>query len=433
MDIFEIFRKKTIKIQTDENLTMNYYAVDKVTEVFPKAGDELLYIKKNLDQNDLGFLESFSCNGTITVKSENPRDIFCSDIQKIVDKKYDFGILDNIGLNYLHTNDTLFIFSDEIEKPSVPNVVKLYPVKRNDLEEYYTVPINPEINSLTDGENKSDEADPVDDQEEKKNIENDPDDIVAEVGNINDGKKQELQRLLTALKDIFDHDYIRVKVDFKGAAIERKTISLTDFYEKNGISPGRLRGSWTIFEKAKVKNIFESGIVTRAMNAVYDKFTVNIDGYGRIIKTEDKDKFQKIVKEIENDYKTYLRGGSIKKIGDQIVNKQFKPKETVETSINELKKYLLSIRPNNEDEEVYYWKVDWFIDGQVDKCMNFENDVYARSILSTFHNEQWKSKEFLSRIKECIDKNKKEKFFGDSFIELMERTEKYLQKLKDSK
>ena len=433
MGIFEIFRKQTIKIQPDKNLTMNYYAVDKVTEVFPKTGDELLYIKKKLDQNDVEFLESFSCNGTITVKSENPNDIFCSDIQNIINEKYNFGILDNISLNYLHTNDTLFVFSDEIEKPSVPNVVKVYPVKRNDLEEYYSVPINTEIKSITPDENKSGEDEPADDSKKKKDIKNDPDDIVAEIGNTNDGKKQELQLLLTALKDIFDHDYIRVKVDFKGAAIERKTISLTDFYEKNGISPGRLRGSWTIFEKAKVKNIFESGIVTRAMNAVYDKFTVNIDGYGRIIKTEDKDKFQKIVKEIENDYKTYLRGGSIKKIGDQIVNKQFKPKETVETSINELKKYLLSIRPNNEDEEVYYWKVDWFIDGQVDKCMNFENDVYARSILSTFHNEQWKSKEFLSRIKECIDKNKKEKFFGDSFIELMERTEKYLQKPKDSK
>ena len=250
MDIFEIFRKKTIKIQPDENLTMNYYAVDKVTDVFPKTGDELLYIKKKLDQNDEDFLESFSCNGTITVKSEKPDSIFCSDIQKIFDEKYDFSILDNIGLNYLHTNDTLFIFSEEIEKPSVPNVVKFYPVKRNDLEEYYSIPINTEIKSITPDDNKSGEDEPADDSKKKKDIKNDPDDIVAEIGNTYDGKKQELQLLLKALKDIFDHDYIRVKVEIKGAAIDRKTISLTDFYEKNGISPGRLKGSWTIFEKA---------------------------------------------------------------------------------------------------------------------------------------------------------------------------------------
>lgn len=431
MGIFEIFRKKTIKIQPDKNLTMNYYAVDKVTEVFPKTGDELLYIKKKLDQNDVEFLESFSCNGPITVKSENPNDIFCSDIQNIINEKYDFGILDNISLNYLHTNDTLFVFSDEIEKPSVPNVVKVYPVKRNDLEEYYSVPINTEIKSVTPDENKSGEDEPADDSKKKKDIKNDPDDIVAEIGNTNDGKKQELQLLLKALNDMFDSKYVIVSVEIKGAAIDRKTISLTEFYEKNRISPGRLKGSWTIFEKASAKKSFESGIVNRAMNAVYDEFAINIDGYGRIIKTDDSDKFKIKVKGIETDYKTYLRGDKVEKIGDQIVFKQFDSNKVLNNSLEELKKYLISIRPKNEEESSYNGVVEWFIEKQKRKYANFEKDVQVRTILSTFHNEQWKSKYFLSKIKNCIEKNREKGFFDEGFINLIERTENYLQKPKN--
>lgn len=306
------------------------------------------------------------------------------------------AFLDSIDLNYLHFGVMLIVFGDPSQSASAPNAVLMHPIRRKDAEEIVKlVSKAPERqNSFVE---KSEDSQPS----SKSEL----------------GARSEIQLVRTAIAEAFSNTYTVVDARFSGTSFENKTISLTEFYDKNGIEKGRLRGSWTLFDKQEINKVLDDGIARKAVDAINKEMSLSIPGYGRIVRIEDLGRYREGLESIERDYRQYLNGNT-QQVGSIHAKNGFTPNEAIENSLSELKRYLLTICPN-PDWDGYGKHVECFIDDTRGKLIHFSDKVKLRITESSFKESQWEKTDFVESIWKAFDTN--HDFFSDKFICLLDR------------
>ncbi len=420
MDLFEIFRKKEIKIEPGKNISVEYLFSEHIWDVFPKKGDALLFIKKELCSEDVRYIMGF--DGPITVKAEEPKDLDVLDLIDRITSVSQYEEISNICLNYAHVNDTLYIFSEASQIPSVPNIVKLYPMKRTDIETLYKNPVM--IKEMTidepdkEGQQTEQDTNEKDSQSQTTYISND--NIVNEMTEKNSENVKELKLILLKLKQLFDEKYTVISIEVKGGAVERKTISLTEFYSDNGISSGRLKGSWNLFSKEDIEKNIEPRILGRAMDELNKEYVLTIGGYGKIIEKTKIDEYLKMINDIVKDYVSYLSKGNISKIGKIDIKIKFNPQEMLKSSLKELEEYLLKIRVKDEGKQEYEDNIKNFTSYYLRNGLDFAKDIRVNTRELTFTENQWQNRDFLEKLLKSVVNDKKA-FFNSEFKDILFR------------
>lgn len=419
MDLFSIFHKKEIQLQAGKDLKVEYLNCKEIREILPVCGEDLLLIKKNIDMDDVEYINSFT--GDITIRTEMSNSLESFDAIKKIGPGCDYMVTENICLNYIHTNETLFVFSDE-GISSVPNVLKIYPMKREDVSFLYSeiesipdsISTNPD-NSVIDNSDNSDLQEKAESKSPKE-----------EDDNKRQKPKEEIEKnlILDKIQNLFNQNYVDISVKIEGSAVERKTISLNEFYKKHNISSGRLKGSWVIFDKHEASKYIEQGITKKAMKPIEDKYSLVIENYGKIIKKNTLDEFMKQVDSIINDYKEYLKGKNEKKIGDVTIHTKFNCSDPLDKTCEDLRNYLMNICPYEgaAGEKMYGCTVDEFIDEVKEKYCDFSSDVKSITKYVNYPLEQWENEDFIRKFIKCVRGDKKG-FFQPELIELIDRYE----------
>jgi|GEM_PF-2443572 len=431
MGLFEILRQKQVRITPEAQVTVEYIKANRLSDVLNSLDGDVLFIKHSISQNDANWLKSY--RGNCMVFTTHPDTMATFNVSNELMKKLTVNYLKSIGLNYIHCRDVLYVFADSIDvEPAleIPNMLRIYPVRRNDIGTQIsvdigaldaTIGIGDKSNEQNDSQNSelSDQSNPI------NNIDNNP-----------PAEKQfptEIDWVRMELKKLFDERYTVVKVELKGVLIERKTISLSAFYNKHNIAKGRLKGSWNLFEKKELKNILDEGIARKAMDMVNQKFTINIDGYGRIVCLEKKDEFLKAMNQIKADYISYRRGkNGCKKIGEIEIKTEFKPEEAIRASCSELQNYLIGVCPvKGPEAERYMNEVKYFADASKWISVVFASKVELTSILTTYTDDQWQDDSFVKKVWRTCKSNRE--YFEYDFAELLHRYIRLLDESEKSK
>lgn len=320
----------------------------------------------------------------------------------------------SICLDYLHFGETLFAFgrfpADGI-KATVPNVVCISPVHRQDVE--MQLSINLDAISAALGLDATMEQTPPEQEvaeaaapEEESNSKVFP-------------SKNDLVR--AAVKEEFESQFSIVKAEFSGVSFETKTVSLSEFYQKHGIAKGRLKGNWRLFEKETLKDIMDEGVVWKARDVVFRKYTANIPGYGRIVRNRDIEALRAELSKIALDYRRYLeRDQECCSIGSIPISKPFSPWDAISESLNALLEYLIAICPaKGLETERYIQDAKRFVDKTCRELRCFSGQVRMRMTESSYRDSQWKNRDLINCVWEAISVDRK--FFGDRFVALLER------------
>lgn len=135
MSLFEFFRQKQIKITPETQVAVRYLTAANVADLYDMATGDLLLVKRRITAEDAQWLLSYP--GKSTVFTTNPETLEALDAQESLKSVAEMHIVLSICLDYLHFGETLFAFgrfpSDGI-KATVPNVVCISPVHRQDVE-----------------------------------------------------------------------------------------------------------------------------------------------------------------------------------------------------------------------------------------------------------------------------------------------------------
>ncbi len=428
MGYFEKFKKKQVNIMQGKQVTVEYIKAKKYSEILPSADGDMILIKHIISPDDVSWLKSY--RGSCKIFTTNPDTLVAYDIQQQLMKSMTIKLLKSIGLNYLHFNDTLYIFGDfngfDFES-NVPNMIRIHPVNRNDFETQISFDTG-----ILDAAFTNEKLLKI--QSTQKNFEDSEQqsstkEVISEKDSPEKQSSMEVDLVRAELKNIFDSLYIVVKVELKGASIEKKTISLSEFYNKHNIAKGRLKGSWSLFGKEQISQIIDEGIARKAIDVADSQFTVNIDGYGRIIQIVKKDNFIAVMHSIENDYISYLRGNNeSKKIGEIEIKTRFTPSDALKVNQSELLGYLIGFCPMQELEtEKYISDVNRFIDESYWKLTDFASNVELKIVQSTYTEGQWRDLSFVNKVwKTCNDRHNRQ-FFTQQFVTLLKRYIKLLQ------
>lgn len=457
MGLFKILRQKQVSIKPETQVTIEYIKAEKLSDIFDSLRGDLLFIKRSISRDDANWLKSYS--GNCIVFTTHPDTIETFDVQSELKKIITVNHLKSIGLNYIHCGDVLYAFAYSIGfdfKPEVPNMLRIHPVHRNDIETQISVVIGvldaalgikKSSNDKIDSHNKelSDQQNNVNSASEnlssekqalakidlvRKELSDQQNDANNTSENLSSEKQvpAEIDLVRAELKNLFDARYTIVKVELKGTSIERKTISLSEFYNKHNIAKGRLKGSWILFEKEQLNEIIDEGIARKAMEDVYRRFTINIDGYGRIVRIENKDGFIAAMNKIEDDFRSYLRGNSkCEKVGEISIKTAFTPAGAINLSQSELMNYLISVCPvKGLETEKYIGDVKRFVDEVYWELTDFASNVELKYVKLTFTVDQWQDFCFLKSVWRTYTDNRK--YFTDDIVGLLERYMKLMYK-----
>ena len=404
MDDFEMFRQKEIRITPESQVSVRYLKVAKAADVYALADGDILLVKHQITAADAHWLLSFP--GKCTVFTGRPETLEALDATELLKGNAEVHLIRSVGLDYLHYGDSLLVFGrfplPAIE-PSVPNVVCIYPVQRRDIETQIAINMGIIEKALgtSIGQNEEEQLD--------------SDETTA------DENPSEADLVRIELKRRFENEYSVIKAEFSGVSFENKTISLSEFYRKHGIANGRLKGNWRLFEKEKLAEIMDDGILGKARDTVLRRFTVSIPGYGRIVRVKDIEALQATLQSIVSDYRSYLDGDrECKRVGEIPIVKPFFPYDTIAESFCDLLDYLISICPVKELEtESYIQEAKEFADKEYYKLNRFSEQVSMRITETSYKENQWKSHEFINCIWKAIETDRK--FFSDGFVVLLER------------
>ncbi len=425
MGLFEIFKQKQVRIIPEKQVTVEYIRAKQLSEFFPSTDKEVLFIKHALSQDDLILLKSL--RGSCIVFATHPDSMAAFDVQHELMKIMPVNILNSTGLNYLHYDDVLYIFADinDIDAvPDIPNIIRIHPVHRNDVENQISMETGVPDAALANEELPGTRNIPQNCQQNS-----DEDGTSANVS----PKQQtpgEVDLVRTELKKLFDARYTIVKIELKGTSIERKAISLSEFYTKHNIEKGRLKGSWSLFDKEHLSQIMDVGIVRKAIDALNGQFTVNIDCYGRIIRTEKTDAFIVNMKGIERDYISYLNNeNKRKKIGVIEIKTRFAGLDELTATRSDLLGYLLSFCSiQGLSTEKYISDVNRFVDEAYWKTTDFASNVDLCVTQLTYTESQWKNHKFVYKVWQTCNDRSNRHFFDQDFTKILERYIELLRK-----
>ncbi len=405
--------KKQINITSDENLKIEYMKANDIYDIlkFLKEDfEDFILVKRDLVLNETDLI---SCYKGI-VFTTKPKTLNSFDAVKKLEENKNIKVVElkNIGLNFISCGEILYAFSEIQPDSEFPNVLKIYPVHKKIFEENISAQnnnnnINIEIsdNAITKKFNH------------KTNIQTA---IQNENHEIESREKREKKLILKELFRIFNEEFTVVRIEFWGD-IEDKKIGLTRFYNCHGISKGRLMGSWKLFDKDQLNTILDKGLKKKIIDALSKEFSISLGvSYGKIIHNKDKEDFKKRAEDIEKDYLDYLRGiNKNNTIGNIKIRVAFNPEEAVNSSRNQLSKYLKGLKPNiSEFERIKYnYDVDKFVkEAFADIDTNdFASKVILKKIFTNFTEDQWEDDNFIEVIKDACGNEKNRKFFSEEF------------------
>jgi hypothetical protein len=387
----ELFHLNQITITPDPNVQVEYLTIRNTLELYSRASGDVLLVKQQIGTQDVEWLKSF--DGEKTVFTMRPNTLESLDALKDCNG---IAFLDSIDLNYLHFGEMLIAFGDLSQNVSAPNAVLMQPVRRKDAEEIVKV-----VSETIDHQDSFTEM--------PKNSRH--------TSELESGTQTEKHLVRAALAKAFSDTYTVVDARFSGTSFENKTISLTEFYEKNGIEKGRLRGSWTLFDKQEINKVLDEGIARKAVDAINKEMSLSIPGYGRIVRTENLGRYREGLESIERDYRQYLNGNT-QQVGSIHAKNGFTPNEAIENSLSELKRYLLTICPN-PDWGLYEKHVECFVDDTRGKLIHFSDKVKLRITESSFKESQWENPDFIESIRKTFATNRG--FFSNEFMYLFGR------------
>lgn len=392
---------KLQQLEADEKVVVDFLTVKSTTDLYGLVKDDLLLVKRQLTAEDARWLQSFK--GHCDVFTMFPESI------EAFDAGSEIGINEvaSIGLCFLHTGDSLYVFDNDISKSETPNVVRISPVRRKEIGTYISVDekvVAPVESSGTEN--------PALEQE-------------------HNSEPVELSLLRKKVCEYFSAHFTEVRVEFSGTSPENRTISLSYFYKRHNIESGRLRGSWSLFDKSTREQLFDSGIVNKAKEAELKKLSVSIPSYGRIIRSEKLDLLQEKMERIEKDYRMYLDGKTAcKKVGEVPVQKQFAPWKAIDESFSGLKNYLYRLGAEMNAGAKYQNAVDNFIFSEQLKHTSFSENVKLQIMSSTFTERQWENKDFVARFWRTVLENPD--FFTEEFANLLWRYYSFLENVADA-
>ena len=410
MSLFEVFRQKQVKITPEVTVNVEYITVESVADIYARASGEILLVKRQLMPQDAAWLQAH--RGHYTVFTTEPKTLDAFDAQAYLTDTERIHLMESIGLNFLHFGAELYAFDDIPDgspAPGTPNVVRVHPAHRSDVETQLSINLDAIRNVL--GISNPPGSPVSDNQAENKPSPDTP-----------PGKEQpkEIDFVRAKLAELFAERYSVLRVRFEGSKPENRTVRLTDFYAKHKIAKGKLRGTWSLFNKAEVKKIMDAGIVDRAKEAALSKVSIGIPGYGTIIRAKDVAPCRATMEKIEADYKAYLSGKvGCTHAGEIKIATAFSPKEALDATFFELRDYLLGLWPPDESEHKYENAVDRFLAKARYGCRSFSDGVTVKPEETAYKESQWESKDFVMALWKAVDKHPD--FFEPDIVELLER------------
>jgi hypothetical protein len=108
---------------------------------------------------------------------------------------------------------------------------------------------------------------------------------------------------------VYRNNYKLLKYQMKGVKLKNKSISLKPF---NNLFPDlniRLKASWKAFTKEDMESIREISIFIKEVHSILDQFALEVGRFGHLIKTENKNQFEK---KIEEEKKEFLNALTLK-------------------------------------------------------------------------------------------------------------------------
>lgn len=410
MSLFEFFRQKQIKITPETHVSVRYLTAAKVTDLYDMATGDLLLVKRRITAEDAQRIQLYS--GKCTVFTSQPETLEELDAQEKLENSAELHRIQSIGLDYLHFGETLLAFGGfpaEGKAAAVPNTVCISPVHRQDVEMQLSINMGAIAQAL--GLNDT-TVQPESEQSQPE---------VAGDGTTEQKAPSKADLVRAALKEAFEKQFAVVKAELEGVSFENNTISLSEFYQKHGIAKGRLKGSWRLFEKETLSKIMDEGIVGKARDVVFRKYSASIPGYGRIVRVKDIEAFRSELDKIASDYRRYLDGDKdCTSIGGIPISKLFSPQEAISDSMYALLEYLIEICPvKGLETEEYIQDAKHFVDKTYRKLGRFSDKIHMRMTESSYRDNQWKDREFIDSIWKAVTTN--HRFFGDDFVSLLER------------
>lgn len=425
---------RKILLDAEDSVHVDYLRFDRASDMYSYVKGECLLVKDQINQEDVEWLSRRA--GKVDVFSMRAGSYSVSEcIDKLKRVGIEVNFVDQIELNYVHSDQTLFVFKTfgRVNGGSVvPNTIRIYPVKRDEI----IVPIAAlkqcgKSEDFTDAELKGEDSRSAD-IALGDFADTNADSTVAENSNEKTEESEHSTKrdlLCQELKTRFDQNYSFVNVEFRGVHIERMSIPLSRFYEKNGISGGRLKGSWTLFEQNELNQIMDKGILDKAISAVVDKYTFRIPGYGRIIRVQKRNSYFDKISNIESDFKEYLSGKQQGKIGEIEIKKAFSPQTAIDKGLGLLEEYLNKLMPSSDKSICYHDNVSDFIAEQHEKCNDFSGKVSVKVEETSYRESQWKDIEFVQSIRSAFyEKKRKKADFLKEDEDFLELLEKYVSK-----
>ena len=418
MSLMDFFLERQIHLKSESAVNVEYISVQSCSELYAAAGNDLLLVKRQLTAEDAQCLRF--CSGQCVVFTMPSESLDDHDAKKALGNLQNISLqlIDSIGLSFLHTADTLYVFDREIDtrrKTLTPNAIRISPVLRQDITKI--IPVAPSVSAAIGiPQQGQTEPAPLSGAGGQEAVSGAPDP--------QDPESRELTLLRKKLCELFASRYIEVRVELKGTSPENQTIPLSSFYEKQGIERGHLKGSWSLFEKSIRNEILDSGIVKKARDAVLDEMSVSIPTYGRIIRAGDLEELRAKMEQIAKDYQAYLTGNeNCKKVGTLKVEKHFSPADAISESFSKLEAYLYRIGNDLNKGGHYYDAVSEFLNKKRPDPNAFSERVELQLTSSTYTESQWGSRDFLRRFDSAIAESLavKKTFFDQEIIALTKR------------
>lgn len=126
---------RKILLEAEDSVHVDYLRFDSVADIYSCVMNDCFLIKDQLEPDDVKWLSSHA--GKVDVFSMRAGSYSVSEcIDKLKRVGIDVNFVDQIELNYVHSDQTLFVFKTfgRVNGGSVvPNTIRIYPVKRDEI------------------------------------------------------------------------------------------------------------------------------------------------------------------------------------------------------------------------------------------------------------------------------------------------------------
>lgn len=106
---------------------------------------------------------------------------------------------------------------------------------------------------------------------------------------------------------VYRNNYKLLKYQEKGVKLKNKSVSLRPF---NNLFPEldvRLKASWRAFTQQDIEKVGEIAVFLKEVGAILEKYTLYVGRFGYLIKTENKDKFEKDIDKEKGEFLDALK------------------------------------------------------------------------------------------------------------------------------